>query len=163
MRVLGNVLRAAGTAVVLIGLSGCGSTGPAYTPTSGQVFNGTQPAEGAQVTFVPLDGTDERAVLPSGIVGADGTFTVSTYDPATRKTRAGAPPGKYAVLVTWYPQVGLDSPNRGEPKSDRLGGRYKDATTSPFRAEVKDSPTELAPIRVSESGPKATSSGPFDR
>jgi hypothetical protein len=163
MGAFGKVFCGAVAALVLIGPSGCGSAAPPYTPTSGQVFNGTKPAEGARVTLVPLDGKDDSAVRPSGIVGADGTFTVSTYDPATRKTHAGAPPGRYAVLVTWYPQAGLDSPNRGEPKSDRLGGRYKDATTSPFRAEVTDSPTELAPIRVSESGPKAKTSGPFDR
>ncbi len=142
-----------------------GTTGA--TPTRGQVHTGSAPAEGAQVTLVSIDGKDEPAARPSGVVGADGTFTLSTYDPATRKSHEGAPPGKYAVLVTWYPPAGLGSQGSGTPKADRLGGRYKDAATSPFRVEVKDAPTELAPIQVTESASASASASkaktPFDR
>jgi len=161
MRTLG-VVATSGLAILLAFLSGCGTTKNGYTPTRGQVFNGTKPAEGAQVTLVAIDGKDEPASRPAGVVGADGAFSLSTYDPATRQTHEGAPPGKYAVLVSWYPQAGLGGLDAASPKSaDRLSGRYKDATTSPFRIEVKDEPTELEPITISESGPKAKTGSPF--
>lgn len=160
MRVLWNIVATQGLAVLLVVLGGCGSAKDGYTPTHGQVFTGNQPAEGAQVTLVPLDSRGDAASRPAGVVGADGTFTLTTYDPTTRKTREGAPPGEYIVLITWTPSAGLDSP-RGVLYPDRLGGRYKDPTTSPFRVAVKDSPTELAPIKVSESGSKGRKGSPF--
>jgi len=161
MRALWNMVATSRLAILLVGLSGCGSAKDGFTPTHGQVFSGNKPAEGAQVTLVPLDGRGDAASRPVGVVGADGTFTLSTYDPTTRKTHEGAPPGEYIVLITWTPSAGLESQPRGVPQPDRLGGRYKDPTTSPFRVAVKDSQTELAPITVSESGSKRKKASPF--
>ncbi|QJW98939.1 hypothetical protein [Frigoriglobus tundricola] len=163
MRSIRVITSKSGPVLLAALLSGCGLGNTGATPTRGQVHTGSAPAEGVQVTLVPIDGKDEPASRPSGVVGADGTFTLSTYDPATRKSHEGAPPGKYAVLVTWYPPAGLGSSRDGTPRADRLGGRYKDAATSPFRVEVTDAPTELAPIQVTEVGSTANAKSPFNR
>jgi hypothetical protein len=142
-------------------LFGCGSGSSGYSATRGQVLSGEAPAVGARVTLVPLSGKDDPAVRPSGVVGADGSFSLWTYDPVSRESREGAPPGKYAVVVTWFSQTGLDDVDSNSPNADRLGGRYRDAAKSPFRVEIKDEPTDLDPIKVSVSGPRANTKSPF--
>lgn len=141
----------------LASLCGCGGAGETYVPTRGQVLNGAKPAEGALVTLVPVDGKDRPISRPAGVVRADGSYSISTYEPATRTTHEGAPPGRYAVLVTWYPQATLGGIDPSAPQVDRLGGRYKDPNASPFHAEVQGATTELAPIVVTESKGKAAS------
>jgi hypothetical protein len=152
-----------GPALVLLVLSGCGAGKSDHTPTRGLIRTGNQPAEGARVTLVPLEGKDDPAARPSGVAGSDGTFALSTYDPVTRETHEGAAPGRYAVLVTWFPQPGPGGAPPNAPQTDRLGGRYRDAATTPFRVEVKDAPTELDPITVSEPGARKKAGNPFER
>ena len=80
--------------------AGCGPSGPTLYPVSGSVtFNG-QPAEGAVVVFQPAAGGS--GLTPSGMVGADGTFTLSTHPHG-----AGAPDGDYTVEQTIDIEYGL--------------------------------------------------------
>src|SRR5262249_23178376 len=58
----------------------CGSRSR-FTPPRGQVFVGGKPAEGAVVVLHPVGATKGDAPKPSGRVGADGSFTLSTVEP----------------------------------------------------------------------------------
>jgi hypothetical protein len=145
-------LRLPVTGVLLLMCSACSSGEPSY-PTRGQVLVGGKPAAGAVVTLTPRDAR-ATGPKPSGVVGADGWFTVRTYEIATRTVRDGAPPGQYVVTISWAPGPSRDSLRRTAPEPDLLGGRYRESKTSPLRAEVKEGPTELPPFRLGESDSK---------
>jgi hypothetical protein len=119
-------------------LAGCGTNGPKMFAVNGAVFVGDQPAEGATVVFQPK-ATEPGALTPSGTVGADGTFRVSTHPHGE-----GAPPGEYAVLVTWYP---ADARGQDNPKN-KLAAKYADPKQTPFRVTVEAKSNELEPFRI---------------
>ena len=126
---------------MLLAISGAScSSGPKLYPVKGQLFYGNEPAEGAQVVFQLRDGGPD-ALKPSGMVQADGTFTLSTHPHGE-----GAPPGEYVVLVTWYP---ADAREQENPRN-KLPERYADPSASPLKAAVQNGPTELEPIRISK-------------
>jgi hypothetical protein len=62
---------------------------PVY-PVRGQVFYQGRPAAGALVRLHPLPPTPAPPFLPRGLVGADGSFTLTTDVP--RPSCAPAPP-----------------------------------------------------------------------
>jgi hypothetical protein len=119
-------------------LSSCGRSGhkPVY-PVRGQVFVDGQPAAQAFVVLHPEGEVNPQADRPYGHVGADGSFTLTTYDPGD-----GAPAGEYVVTVVWL------APAKSEDPPDRLAGRYRDPKTSKLRATVRNGPTELAPYQL---------------
>jgi hypothetical protein len=84
-------------------------------PVRGQLFVGGKPAAGA---VVQLDGesAELKGLCPHGIVGADGTYRLTTY-----RTDDGAPSGTYALTVTW---PSPPKPGHDEDGPDRLNGRY---------------------------------------
>jgi hypothetical protein len=131
--------------------------GPVCYPVRGQVLVDNRPAEGALVVLVPADNKDPLAPRPSGIVGADGSFMLRTYDTATQSTHDGAPPGPYVATVLW-PPGGAGQPltdKQKEELQDRLQGRYADPASSPLRGvQVKEGPNELGPFRLSAAGRK---------
>lgn len=93
---------------------------------------------GALVQFHSLGGkVDERDSRPWGKVREDGTFALSTYETGT-----GAPPGTYAITVTWPtdPKVPF-SP-------DRLKSRYSRPEQSEWRATIKEGKNEIPPIEI---------------
>jgi hypothetical protein len=137
-------------AFLLVG-SGCSGSGKGYFPAVGQILVDGKPAEGVQVTLVPVNGPEDSGRKPSGLVGADGRFTLTTYEAGTRKVHGGAPAGQYVVLLSWAPQPTRESLQRGVPDPDRLDRRYQDPKTSPLRAEVKEASTELPPIQLARS------------
>lgn len=124
--------------LLVLALAGCGASGPKLYPVSGSVLVGDQPAEGATVVFQPK-GSEPGAPIPSGTVGADGKFRISTHPFGD-----GAPAGEYMVLVTWYPPDGRSQDN---PKN-RLPATFSDPQQTPFRATVEARATELEPFRV---------------
>lgn len=150
--------------VVLLG-SSC-RRGPRCYSVRGQVLVGGQPATGAVVVFVPTAapdanpgrGTTARKVQarpePTGTVGADGSFTLQTYDPVSRTTQEGAPAGQYVVTVVWLPEnareVAMTNPKEEAP--DRLQGLYSDPATSKLHAEVKEGPTDVPPFQLPAVG-----------
>lgn len=139
-------------AALSLSLAGCSGADKSYVPTRGQLFIGDKPAEGALVVLVPASGPDDPSARPTGIVGPDGSFVVSTYEAETRKTHEGAPAGEYSVAITWYPQAAVGSGgDREAAKVDRLGGRYADASKNSFRVKVGAPTTELEPIRLKVS------------
>jgi hypothetical protein len=124
-------------ALLVFVLLGCDSGGPKLSPVRGKVLHGGQPAEGATVVFQPKSGS--TAAPPSGTVQADGSFTLRTHPHGE-----GAPPGDYAVLVTWFP---LDARGQDNPKN-KLPAKYGDPAQTPLTATVKEGATELEPFQI---------------
>jgi hypothetical protein len=113
-------------------------------PVRGQVFFQDKPAEGATVVFQPADASDLNAPKPSGVVGADGSFTLSTFAAGD-----GAPAGDYIVVITWFPKDAKPDPATGEVKN-RLPDVYGSRPTSMLRAKVSEGPNELQPFKLTK-------------
>ena len=140
---LGRVLR---VFVVSLALSLCGCIAedgrvPVY-PVSGSVQHGGRPAEGAIVSFHPLDASAPSPLQPSGKVDAAGNFQLTSYESGD-----GAPAGKYAVTILWPapPKSPIDAPDAGP---DRLNGRYLDPRKSPWQVEVIEGSNALEPFEL---------------
>lgn len=129
-------LSAALTGLVSASCSG----GPKLYPARGKVLFQNQPAEGAVVVFHPT-GADATAPKPSGKVGPDGTFSLSTHPHGD-----GAPAGDYTVVVTWFPSNARDLDN---PKN-KLPSKYATVTESRLKATVKPGPNELEPFLLTK-------------
>ena len=121
--------------------SSCGGKRKLY-PVRGQVFYMGQPAAGALVVFHPADGKDLQAPKPSGQVGADGSFTLSTFAP-----NDGAPAGPYKVAIVW---VSGDKIDENGELPNRLPPQYANVETSGLQAEVKEGPTDLQPFQLGQ-------------
>lgn len=126
--------------IVLLLLTACGGESRKLYPVRGSVFYLDQPAEGATVVFHPIGG-DNELPLPSGVVKADGSFTLRTPPHGE-----GAPVGDYVVLVTWYPPNARELDN---PKN-KLPDRYASQAEGLLRATVKPGPNELEPFRLTK-------------
>jgi hypothetical protein len=131
----------------------CGGCSSATSPTTvtarGQVLIGGKPVEGLSVTLVPVDARGET-LKPSALVKPDGSFSLATHDPSTRKSYEGAPPGQYVVLVT-LTATSKAKTEDGRDRGRRLDPRYQDAQKSPLRAEVREGTSELPAIQLPES------------
>jgi hypothetical protein len=127
-------------AVAALLIASCTGGGPKLHPVRGTVLYLDQPAEGAIVVFQPANSTADSP-MPSGTVGADGTFTLRTQPHGN-----GAPAGDYVVLVTWFPPNSREQEN---PKN-KLPPKYASPTESPLRATVKAGSNELEPFRLTK-------------
>lgn len=116
----------------------CGSNAPPLYPVRGQVFFENQPAAGATVVFHAGEANTHK---PSGVVGADGSFTLSTFPHGD-----GAPAGEYTVAVTWYPPGAREE---ATPKS-KLPARYANPITSNLKASVKPADNTLEPFKLTK-------------
>jgi hypothetical protein len=99
-------------ATILIAAAGCGGEKqqPAFSdlhPVTGVVKRGGTPMKGGQIIFT-ADPADASFGCNS-VVGADGTFTVTTYrtTDSSGERKPGAPAGKYAV--SYIPDIGDQS------------------------------------------------------
>jgi hypothetical protein len=108
-------------------------------PVVGKVLYQGKPAEGAMVTFVPIDAA--LKVRPAGVVQANGDFRLST-----RGTFDGAPVGKYSVTII-YPSAEkkIDEQNAGP---DVFKGKYATPDSSPLRADIEARDNELPPYSL---------------
>ncbi len=142
------------TALTIATCGGC-NPGERLYPVSGTVTVNGQPAAGAQVTFYPAGQSGLHVVPSTGIVAADGTFTLSTNG------KAGAPAGQYEVTIIWpeerqskaaskLPEGYIGEMGRSDDglAADRLQGRYADRQKSPLRAAVEPRETKLPPFEL---------------
>jgi len=156
--------------LLLLASGGCQSSGPGLIPVTGKLMCDGQPAAGALLFLhgqdAPAHGSAAEAPVPSARVAGDGTFSVQSPPHG-----AGAPPGRYAVLVQW-PTTSSDEPvkntettgqaNRRGGKllvsrhqkvdpvqGDRLKGRYLDRSRPVIVADVQATPLDLGVIEVS--------------
>ena len=132
---------ATGLLLTLLGTSGCERGAAAVGSVRGKVLFNGQPAEGATVVFHPAGSSEPGTLKPSGTVGADGTFTLTTFPHGD-----GAPAGEYAVAVTWLPPDarGMDNPK------NKLPARYADPAQSGLKATVAAGPNELKPFELTK-------------
>jgi hypothetical protein len=123
--------------------SGCGRSNGVYT-VSGKVLYKGEPATGAVVYFHrKVDGDRLHEHTPQGIVGEDGTFTLSS------PVGEGALPGEYTVLIEWKEGAGkLRGRGPGLDVPDRFRGRYMKVNDPQFTAEVKAQTNRLAPFEL---------------
>ena len=115
-------------------------------PVRGEVFYQGKPAEGATVVFHQDGSTDPNALKPSAVVGADGSFTLSTYAEGD-----GAPAGEYVVAVVWFGKNAQPDTVTGEMRN-RLPPIYGDPKSSPLRATVNEGPNEIPPFKLPFKG-----------
>jgi hypothetical protein len=114
------------TALLVFSSISCQSSGPTLYPVSGTVI------------LDPIGSAS--AFKPSGTVGADGAFTITTHPHGT-----GAPAGEYAVLITWFPANARQTDN---PKS-KLPAKYADPTKTPVpKVTVKPGGVTVPPIKL---------------
>lgn len=123
------------------GLPGCGGNdwhADTY-PASGRVTINGEPAAGA---VIELHSTGEakpdvRNSRPWAVVQEDGGYVLSTYE-----TGDGAPPGEYAIILRWPPDVKQPS------LVDRLGGAYSQPDKSQWRVTITAGENELPPVEI---------------
>jgi hypothetical protein len=125
--------------VLLLGAS-CSGRKTVY-PVTGKVLFEGRPAVGAVVQFHPRDQADTKPLVPTGQVGADGSFRLTTYT-----HEDGAPAGRYAVTVFW------GVPAKGGDDYERIlvPPRYLSPATSKLTAEVPRQATELPPFQLTK-------------
>jgi hypothetical protein len=138
--------RLAGALLALM-VSGCSSSSSEDTsnrkpvhPVTGKVTVQGKPAVGAFVLFVPVnEPQDTQDPRPRAEVGADGSFSLSTYG-----ENDGAPVGNYSVAITWPGGV---LPDGREEPADKLLGRH-DVTNTKLKATVKEGQNALPPFQL---------------
>jgi hypothetical protein len=124
-----------------LGLAGCPgskSDQPPVYPATGQVFVGGQPAVNARVQLQAIASPKLRPLVPHAIVGADGTFHLTTF-----RTADGAPAGAYALTITW---PSPPKPGHDEDGPDRFRGRYADPQRPVQKVEIKPGKNDLGHI-----------------
>jgi hypothetical protein len=136
-----SVLLGAMLLVLLIAACGRRATEP-VVPVQGRLLYKGRPAAGARIVFHPLVPGAADKPRPQAFADADGAFRLSTY-----RQGDGALPGQYAVTVAWPSDAKKEED--GTPAGpDRLQGRYLEALTTPLRAAVQTTPTELPPFQL---------------
>jgi hypothetical protein len=128
-------------AVLAALLAGSCGTKLKLHPVRGQVFVAGKPAHGAIVVFHPLDTSSPDAPKPSGRVGADGSFTLSTFSPGD-----GAPAGEYGVAIAWLDDA-PPHPVTGEVPA-KLSPRYSQPSTSRLVVRVAEGVNEVPPFKL---------------
>jgi hypothetical protein len=127
-------------AIAMLG-GACKKSSTKLFPVKGKVLFKDQPAEGAKVVFSPMGEANAqfRGDRPSATVNADGSFEMRTDE------GVGAPPGEYAVLITWFPPRD-ENPN-ANPKN-KLPKKYSDPTSPPLKATVKEEVNDLGTLTL---------------
>jgi len=130
--------------LIALGCAGCSRSGLKLYPVSGEVFYKNEPAAGAQIVFQPhgeamTDEAKAKQPMAYGTVEADGSFAVRS-DPHG----AGAAPGQYDVLITWY----AVDPRDSEKRINKLPAKYADQTKPALVVTVKEEKNELQPFRL---------------
>jgi hypothetical protein len=129
--------------LVLVTALGCGKADKnrvAVQPVQGTIQFRGQPAAGAFVSLSPKNPI-EGVPAPRATVGADGSFTVTTYD-----GNDGAPEGDYVLTVQWYRPIRQDNELVGGPNVLPL--KYASARTSDLVVTVAAGENHVKPIQL---------------
>jgi hypothetical protein len=140
----GLPLTVAALVLLAAGCSDNGDRKPVH-PVRGSILYQGKPAAHALVVFHPLDDAGKGAVRPRGQVGADGTFTLTTYD-----ANDGAPAGEYAVTVEWWLSAASRKTREGDgtPPVNRLPSRYARPQTSGLRVKIGEGDNQLPAFQL---------------
>ncbi len=137
-RGLGGLIVVVGT-----GLAGCRQSSDALPvltvyEVKGKVLRADgQPLGGGWITFVPKG---NLPLDPSGVIGPDGTFSLSTGG-----SGEGAPPGEYKVRVE-APQ--FQQAGRKSKRKPPFPFKYRDEDSSGLVVTVRAETNQLEPIRL---------------
>jgi len=121
--------------VILVGVAGCGRSGPAMLRVTGVVVTDDGPLADAEVMFIPTGGRPA-----SGRTDDGGRFTLSTFAPGD-----GAVLGEHVVTVS--KEVPADTKAEGPyvEYTQVVPEAYVRPQTSPLRATVaKDGPKDFS-------------------
>jgi hypothetical protein len=110
-------------------------------PASGKVLYRGKPAEGASVTFHPLENASSKTTKPGAQVQKNGEFRLSTFH-----SYDGAPAGRYAVTIVYPSSERMENGENAGP--DMLQGRYADPKTTPLKVEIKKQNNDLEPFNL---------------
>ncbi len=130
--------------ILLVTLCGCGDGRPQLAPVTGQVLLDGKPLTFGGVMFQP-----DKGQPATGVIGADGKFQLSTFDPGD-----GAAVGRNRVRVTCYEGQKAAAEN---PDAEMALGRlliptkYTSIDTSGIVVEVDSSGKEVT-IELSSRG-----------
>lgn len=116
---------------------------PVFPVTGTATYNG-QPMKGASIVLIPSQPNPLLKVPPFGVVGADGSFAITSYGKGD-----GAPLGEYKVTFTW--------PDGAEEPSDLLKDRLSNPKKPSAVINVQDGDNTLTPIEL--KGPPVTPPG----
>lgn len=129
-------------------LAGCGPSDDRVklptTPVQGTLYIDDKPFGPAKLTLAPVPADGTRPVV-SGVVTADGKYTLSTYSAADEEPD-GAPPGEYQVGFS------LDAMNPGNPMP--ILKRGADTITIPDETDASE-PVQYD-MKVTSTGREAT-------
>jgi hypothetical protein len=120
----------------------CKKSSAKLYPVKGKVLFKDQPAEGAQVVFLPAgeENAQYRGARPAAMVNADGSFEMQT-----EPYGAGAPAGEYAVLITWFPPRD-ENPNANS--KNKLPNKFGDPAKPLLKATVNEGENNLEPFKL---------------
>jgi hypothetical protein len=130
---------AALVACAALSSTSCAKSGPKLYPVRGKVLYLDKAPEGATVVF-QLTGNAPDAPKPTGVVAADGTFSLKTHPHGE-----GAPAGEYGVLITWLPP---DARSAWDNVVNKLPARYADPTSPRLKATVKEGSNDLETFKL---------------
>lgn len=100
-------------------------------PLQGTVMHKGKPLANALVALHPVNPTDPRATTCRATTGADGKFTISTYN-----ANDGAPAGEYKVTIECYQLKGSGSSL--EPGPNILPAKYSQPSTTDLSVQVAE-------------------------
>ncbi len=127
-----------GLTLIPLGCRGDASRPPTFAVTGKVTIDG-KPADKATVVFHPVGKSGVDAPKSRGQVGADGTFTLTTFG-----DNDGAPAGDYQVTV----ELWLAGARSDDPPSNRLSPKLARPETTPLTATVLAGPTTLEPFAL---------------
>ncbi|HEY0983218.1 MULTISPECIES: hypothetical protein [unclassified Schlesneria] len=138
----------AGICVANLGCFSSTGVSEGIYPVEGSVFVNGEPAEFANVLFVPKDSDAQPA---SAVVGPDGAFRLTT-----QRQFDGAEPGEYTVTISWAKPL---NPNLREPDygPELLPKKYQDPKKSDLVVEVEPTKNVLEPFEITATPPRMVS------
>src|SRR5262249_2282965 len=129
------------SAVVCVGLSGCGASGPNLHPVEGTVSVKGKPAAGAIVFFHHQDRSSPKHPVPYGKADRGGRF-----QPTPGVAGEGARGGWYGGPVVWpAPNA---KPDKDGSRPALLKGAYSDPKVSKLVVEVTAGKNALPPFNL---------------
>ncbi len=114
----------------------------AVFPIQGTVHVDGKPAEGIQIIFHDVKGTDtQKPTFPQGVTDAQGKIRISTYADGD-----GAPEGEYKVTFAWQD---FNVMSRSYSGPDKLNKKYSDSAQSATTLTVgKGQPNDLGTVEL---------------
>lgn len=157
-----------GLGLLVLALAGCGDRAPALAPVKGRVTLDGKALAGKTLKFIPEDGTPGQGAGAS--TDQDGNYTLLAVRPGATKDMAGAPPGKYRVVVN-EPMFPIDLPVQNADESEPVPAIgppttapkqvqqaippiYRNPETTPLRVEVQKNGGDINIELVTPADPK---------